>query len=121
MLKFTDLVYYEHRCRVAIKRYVFTMSVSFLTIFKNKYSPDRYIIFVFMFDLLDHLGSSHSIYTATDCDPVFVFDRDYMSPQLVIASNQLTLKNTANKKWNTARINVKMVSGLHKWEVHIDR
>eukprot|EP01035_Chromulina_nebulosa_P018786 gene18786-24553_t len=41
--------------------------------------------------------------------------------ELVIGSNFLSIRNTSNKKWSTARINVPMLSGVHRWEVHIDR
>jgi hypothetical protein len=64
---------------------------------------------------------SYTLYAATESEPMFVFDADYMSSLLVIGGSQLSLRNTANKKWSTARINSPMESGLHRWEVQIDR
>jgi hypothetical protein len=36
-------------------------------------------------------------------------------------SSNLTIKNIANKKWSTVRANMMMSSGLHRWDVLIDR
>ena len=38
-------------------------------------------------------------------------------------SNKLarTIRNAASKKWSTARTDLPMVSGLHRWNVHVDR
>ena len=38
-------------------------------------------------------------------------------------SNRLarTIRNSASKKWSTARTNLQMLGGLHRWDVHIDR
>ena len=33
----------------------------------------------------------------------------------------LTIRNNANKKWSTVRANKRMSSGLHRWDVVIDR
>lgn len=32
-----------------------------------------------------------------------------------------TIRNAASKKWSTARTDNAMVSGLHRWDVHVDR
>ena len=32
-----------------------------------------------------------------------------------------TIRNAASKKWSTARTDNPMVSGLHRWDVHVDR
>lgn len=63
-----------------------------------------------------------SIYASTETEPLFIFETEYIAPSLVInGPSQLSLRNTSNKKWSTARINIPMESGLHKWEVSIDR
>lgn len=59
---------------------------------------------------------------STEGEDTFGFQAESLSPHLVIsASNPLTLKNVANKKWSTARANVRLSSGVHRWDVHIDR
>lgn len=65
--------------------------------------------------------TNHNVYASTETEPIFVFDADFMASLLVIGGSQLTLRNTSNKKWSTARVNVPMESGLYRWEVQIDR
>lgn len=63
-----------------------------------------------------------SVVVATESDTTFGFSADSVSSNVVInSSNPLTLRNVANKKWSTARANVRMTSGIHRWDVHIDR
>lgn len=58
----------------------------------------------------------------TDMESTFGFNTDAVCPNISISSsNPLTLRNRAVKKWSTARANMKMTSGLHRWDVHIDR
>lgn len=45
-----------------------------------------------------------------------------MSPNISMGpNNPLLLRNVANKKWSTARAVTKMTSGIHRWDVHVDR
>jgi hypothetical protein len=63
-----------------------------------------------------------SIYVATECEAPFRFDPENMSPNISLCgSGNLTIRNNANKKWSTVRANKRMSSGLHRWDVLIDR
>ena len=42
-------------------------------------------------------------------------------PQLQVDNHGLTVRNTVSKKWSTVRSTVRLSSGMHKWEVMIDR
>lgn len=42
-------------------------------------------------------------------------------PQLQVTNHGLSVKNTLNKKWSTIRSTVRLSSGIHRWEVVIDR
>jgi hypothetical protein len=61
------------------------------------------------------------VFASTEGESIFVLDSQHMSPNLVLGSNHLFLRHKANKKWSTARGNVKMTSGVHRWDIHIDR
>jgi hypothetical protein len=61
------------------------------------------------------------VFISTECDPPFQFDTDQLAPHLSVAPHSLTLHNTANKKWSTARASARLTSGIHRWDVHIDR
>lgn len=41
--------------------------------------------------------------------------------QLQVTNHGLSVKNTMNKKWSTIRSTVRLSSGIHRWEVVIDR
>jgi hypothetical protein len=62
-----------------------------------------------------------SVLASTESEALFMLDSSSLSSNLVISNNNLTLRNATNKKWSTARGAVKMCSGLHKWDIHIDR
>jgi hypothetical protein len=62
-----------------------------------------------------------SVLASTESEATFTLDCSSLSPNLVVSNNSLTLRNATNKKWSTARGAVKMCSGLHKWDIHIDR
>jgi hypothetical protein len=42
-------------------------------------------------------------------------------PQLQVTNHGLSVRNTMNKKWSTIRSTVRLSSGIHRWEVVIDR
>lgn len=42
-------------------------------------------------------------------------------PQLQVTNHGLSVRNTMNKKWSTIRSTVRLSSGIHRWEVLIDR
>ena len=58
---------------------------------------------------------------ATGGESLFLLDKESASANLDISKMRLTVMNKVNKKWSTARADVKMVSGVHRWSVHIDR
>jgi alpha-tubulin suppressor-like RCC1 family protein len=63
-----------------------------------------------------------SVMIATESEAAFGFQSESVSPNIVIgASHGLSLRNIANKKWSTARANVRLSAGVHRWDVHIDR
>ena len=71
---------------------------------------------------LSRSAKSMSVVVATESEGTFGFDSDSVCSNIVIsASNPLTLRNAVNKKWSTARANIRFTSGIHRWEVHIDR
>jgi len=77
-----------------------------------------------VFDDEIHNNSSncdYNLYVGTEVEPSFIFDAHNISPNLVLNSNHLSLRNISNKKWSTARGTVRMVAGIHSWDVHIDR
>jgi hypothetical protein len=62
------------------------------------------------------------VVVATESEASFGFQSDAVSPHILVSSSSpLTLKNVSNKKWSTARANVRLSSGVHRWDVHIDR
>lgn len=61
------------------------------------------------------------LFISTESEEPFKFDSDQMSPNLTVSPHTLTLHNQANKKWSTARASARLTSGLHRWDVHIDR
>ena len=62
------------------------------------------------------------VFIATESEASFKFDMDQLSPHIIVThSHCLTLRNQANKKWSTARASVRLTTGLHRWDVHIDR
>ena len=71
---------------------------------------------------LEEVHYKSSIYISNDCEAAFKFDSDNMSPNISLGGpNNLTIKNIANKKWSTVRASIMMSSGLHRWDVLIDR
>lgn len=70
---------------------------------------------------INDIKNSLFVYASTEGEAIFVLDSQHMSPNLVLGSNHLFLRHKANKKWSTARGNVKMTSGLHRWDIRIDR
>lgn len=42
-------------------------------------------------------------------------------PNLRLSNNGLTVTNTVNKQWNAVRASVGWNTGVHYWEVHIDK
>lgn len=61
------------------------------------------------------------MFISTESEAPFQFDLENMSPNLLVSPHSLTLLNQSNKKWSTARANVRLTSGVHRWDVHIDR
>lgn len=64
---------------------------------------------------------NYSVLASTDSEPVFVFNTNFMSSTLSTLNHHRSLKNTSNKKWSSARINYPMESGVHSWDVKVDR
>ena len=42
-------------------------------------------------------------------------------PQLKVTHHGLTVRNTINKKWSTVRSTSRLTTGVHQWEIFIDR
>lgn len=61
------------------------------------------------------------VFISTESEAPFKFDSDQLSPNILVSPHTLTLHNQANKKWSTARASARLTSGLHRWDVHIDR
>lgn len=61
------------------------------------------------------------VFIATEAEEPFQFEPDQTSPNITVTPHALTLHNTANKRWSTARASVRLMTGVHRWEVHIDR
>jgi hypothetical protein len=70
---------------------------------------------------LDIPKSEVVVFISTESEAPFQFDPEHMSPHLSVTPHSLTLHNNANKKWSTARASTRLVSGHHRWDVHIDR
>ena len=64
-----------------------------------------------------------SVLVATDADNVFLLDAESLptNANLVLSNGGLTVRNTVSKKWSTVRATAKFTSGVHKWEVIVDR
>jgi hypothetical protein len=67
------------------------------------------------------LPTETSTYASTIGEPLFLLDTENVCGNLEIGKMNLSLRNKVNKKWSTARADVKMTSGVHRWCVHIDR
>eukprot|EP00939_MAST-03C_sp_MAST-3C-sp1_P003796 g3796.t1 len=49
------------------------------------------------------------------------FDRNACGPNLHVRLDGVSCTNVVNKKWNTVRATAGFSSGVHQWEVHIDK
>lgn len=65
--------------------------------------------------------SSMALIAATDSEPLFLLDKASLPQSLILGQNALTVRNKTNKKWSTVRATMRLMSGVHKWGVHIDR
>ena len=56
-------------------------------------------------------------------EPLYLLDSTHgiCPPQLKVTQHGLTVRNTTNKKWSTVRSTTRLTSGVHQWEVYIDR
>lgn len=63
---------------------------------------------------------SHTVSVAT-LRRGFALDAEAMGPNLFLCYGDLVVKNLVNKKWNSVRATRGFDSGLHSWEVHVDR
>ena len=45
----------------------------------------------------------------------------FCPPQLKVTHHGLTVRNTINKKWSTVRSTCRLTSGIHQWDIYIDR
>ena len=61
------------------------------------------------------------VYLDTRPETLFILDPNSCGPNLVLTNNNLSVTNTVNKKWNAIRASACFSSGLHFWEVHIDK
>ncbi|ETN22759.1 hypothetical protein PPTG_02593 [Phytophthora nicotianae INRA-310] len=56
----------------------------------------------------------------TPPEPLFELDRETLGKNLVIFNQNLTAKNTVNKKWHSVRASVAFEEGIHSWQVRLD-
>jgi alpha-tubulin suppressor-like RCC1 family protein len=61
------------------------------------------------------------VYLDTRSETLFILDPNSCGPNLVLSNNNLSVTNTVNKKWNAIRASACFSSGVHYWEVHIDK
>lgn len=62
----------------------------------------------------------HSVCFATEAELLLTLDSTWMSSNLRLVNN-VSVKNSVNKKWSSVRCGAKMMSGVHVWDVMIDR
>ena len=72
-------------------------------------------------DIVPLIAQSWELLTSTEPEPLFLIDAATSSANLELSKAHLSLRNVGNKKWSTARAATKMVSGVHKWDVRVDR
>ena len=46
---------------------------------------------------------------------------DATGPNLTLSNGNLTVTNKVNKKWNACRATTCFSSGMHSWDVHVDK
>lgn len=61
-----------------------------------------------------------SLCCSTDPEASFTLDAHWLPPNLKLLGST-TVKNVANKKWSTVRGTMKLMDGVHHWDVLIDR
>lgn len=61
------------------------------------------------------------ISASTKPEKPFMFNPESKGSHLSLLSANMTVKNNVNKKWSTVLVTTSYVSGLHTWEVHVDR
>ncbi|RYG67597.1 hypothetical protein EON64_07085 [archaeon] len=91
-----------------------------VSIHRDHYSMNE--AYQFNSESLQTKEPSLSLLVSTDAEATFGFQADNLSPNLIVSSSSpLTLRNHGNKKWSTARANMRLTSGVHRWDVHVDR
>jgi len=65
------------------------------------------------------IGPSLSV--ATQQETIFMIDPEGVGTNLQLINGNMTVVNTVNKKWNACRATTSFTSGVHHWEVHIDK
>ena len=60
-------------------------------------------------------------FASTESEAVFILDATHSPPHLELSNSNLTVKNTSTKRWCTCRATVRLTSGLHRWDVRVDR
>ena len=70
---------------------------------------------------LQPLRRSNALTAETLCEMLFMLDPTSLGPNLVLSNGNLVVTNTVNKKWNAVRATASFSSGMHSWEVHIDK
>ena len=70
---------------------------------------------------LQPLRRSNALTVETLSEMLFMLDPASCGSNLVLSSANLIVTNTMNKKWNAVRATASFSSGIHSWEVHIDK
>jgi len=71
----------------------------------------------------DPFQNQIAVMASTLTQPLFLLDGTIglCPPQLKVSQHGLTVRNTINKKWSTVRCSCRLTSGVHQWEIYIDR
>ena len=64
---------------------------------------------------------SNTLTAETLSEMMFMLDPAACGGNLIMSSGNLVVTNTVNKKWNAVRATASFSSGIHSWEVHIDK
>ena len=68
-----------------------------------------------------HVVHSRSITVCTFQETLFMLNPDATGPNLTLSNGNLTVTNKVNKKWNACRATTCFSSGMHSWDVHVDK
>ncbi|KAF0697446.1 Aste57867_11869 [Aphanomyces stellatus] len=65
--------------------------------------------------------ATHVVTFQTPCESVLELDPTAMGSNLELLNHNMTVRNRVNKKWHAVRASVAYTSGVHSWDVRIDK